>query len=492
MKIRKRSITSTLVVAIAALALFSGLSNAQTPSETPPPPGEPRGFKLPDVRESTLPNGLKVVVVRKRDVPLVTASLLVRSGASKESSRKAGLASMTAAMLVKGAGFRNSTEIAQQIEFLGGNINTSADWNSSSATVGVMRDKLPLALSVMSDVVVRPTFPQKEVALMKKQSLDGFKVSLKQPGALLNLVAATYSYGEHAVRGTPTTLRRLSRRDLVAYHKRNYTPDNAVLIFVGDIAPKSAFGLARLFFGGWSGSGSEEAKPPAGVATLSQRPPTVSRILVVDLPASGQAAVGYVNRITAGRNTSKNDYYAATVLNSILGGGYSARLNQEIRLKRGLSYGARSGFSWRSLDSNFIAVAQTKNESAGEVAELIRIEIERLMNDTVAMDEMTPRKAVVTGGFGRSLQTNSGLARQLRGLYAFGLNANELNGYLDSVKSTDASIVRGFAANYLAGGDMIIVGDSKSFVEDLRQRFPDHDVTVVKASKINLNSRNLE
>jgi zinc protease len=144
------------------------------------------------------------------------------------------------------------------------------------------------------------------------------------------------------------------------------------------------------------------------------------------------------------------------------------------------------------MTSNFVAVAQTKNESAGEVAYLMRLEIEKLINDSIESDEMVPRKAVVTGGFGRSLQTNDGLANELSNLYAFGLSADELNRYMGEVKSVSSDGIKSFAGNYLSGGDLIIVGDSKLFLEDLKTRFPDHEIDVVKAAKLNLNSRTLK
>ncbi len=479
-------------VPLLAVALASNSAVAQTPTETPPPPSDPPGLTLPNVEEMTLPNGLRVVVVQRKNVPLVTAALLIKKGAADENPKKAGTASMTAELLTKGTEFRNATEIAEEIEFLGASLDTEAGWNNSTASIGVMSDKLGKALSIMSNSVIRPVFPQKELELSRKQALDGFSVSLKQPGALLNYAAAPFTFGEHPTSGTPETVKGITRKDLVSFHELNYRPGNSVLIFTGDISPEEAFGFARLFFGGWQKGDDSAAKTKKeAIAAVTERPATVSRILVIDLPDSGQAAVGFTNALKTGRTNNKSEYYAATVLNSVLGGGYSARLNQEIRLKRGLSYGARSGFSWRSSNANFVAVAQTKNESAGEVAELIRIEIEKLINDTIEGDEMVPRKAVVTGGFGRGLQTNDGLANELTGLYTFGLSAEELNSYMGGIKAVEADDIKRFAANYLNGGDLIIVGDSKLFLEDLKKRFPGSKVEVVKSTQLNLNSRTL-
>ena len=184
-------------------------------------------------------------------------------------------------------------------------------------------------------------------------------------------------------------------------------------------------------------------------------------------------------------------YYPATVLNSVLGGGYSARLNQEIRLKRGLSYGARSGFAWRGWETNFTATTQTKNESAAHVAELIKIEIEKLAKTSISPEEMKPRKAVVTGGFGRGLQTNNGLAARLRGLYLYNLSPKELNSYMNKVNSVSDDQIKQFASDNLTGGDIIIVGDAKLFMNDLQKRFPNRTIEVIKASDLDLNSSTL-
>jgi len=492
------------VLGIGMLLLSVSLVTiAQTPSETPPPPSEAPTFKVPAVRETTLPNGLKVVLVEKKGLPLVTASLLVRRGAEGESERLAGLANMTAALLTKGTEYNTSTEIAQQIEFLGASIGSGADWESSGISVTVMKDGLGKALSIMSDAAIRPSFPEKEIALLKKQTLDGFNVSLKQPGSLWNYVSSRYSYREHLTGGTPESVKRINRQNISNFHARHYRPENSVLIFTGDVSEIAAFGYAKLFFGGWeqaSNSRTSTGKTTPAVDFVNEvKTDVIGRMLVVDLPDSGQAAVGYSKKLEFGRAYCEPGgdcipsriYFPATVLHSVLGGGYSARLNQEIRLKRGLSYGARSEFDWRAGKSNFSAIAQTKNESAAHVAELIRIEMEKLVNFEVSDDEMKPRKAVVTGGFGRGLQTNSGLAARLRDLYLYGLKPEELNSYMSAVGVVSNERLKEFATNNLKGGDLIIVGDAKMFMEDLQKRFPNTTIEVIKADSLDLNSANI-
>lgn len=498
----RKSLIHRIVLSSAFALLLPGISIAQQPRETPPPPSKPREVNIPAVEQVELINGLTIVVVNKSDLPLVTISLLLKGGAGLENSSHAGLAEITAEMITKGTDLRSATQIAEEMEFLGASLDTNADWNSSTVTVSVMRDKLPKALAIMSDVVTRPTFPGDELALMKRQGIDRLQVSLKQPGTLWSYVASGFSYGEHSTEGTPESIERIRTRDIESFHRNLYHPKNAVLVFAGDISKVEAIGYAKLFFGGWQ-SPADSAVTGFGKALESERDAAedpVRRILVVDLPDSGQAAVGYSKKLGKGRITCGAPasncaispvYYPATLLNSILGGGYSARLNQEIRIKRGLSYGARSGFDWRAFGANFNATTQTKNESAAEVAELIRTEIVKLTSDKIEESELVPRKAVVTGGFGRGLQTNNGLAARIRDLYVYGLDPSLLNSFIGDVGKVGDEDVRAFAKSNLTGGDIIIVGDAKLFIDDLTKRFPNRTIEVIKADDLDFGSPTL-
>jgi zinc protease len=450
--------------------------------ETQPVPGAPRPVQIPAVQEKKLSNGLTVAVIERRNVPLVTVQLLVRSGAASEGMEKAGLANLTAALLTKGTQSRTATQIAEEMEFLGGSINTSAGWNSSSVIVTAMSDKIDPAMAIMADVVLNPTFKQEELDLLKSQTLDNLTYNLKQPGFLANYAASRYSFGEHPSGGTPASLRAISREDITAFHSGNYKTDSAVLIFAGDITKK--------YFGNWNnkstGSPERENLVPAAKSDA-----LVRRLLVVDLPNSGQAAVSYNKNLLGASRTNNALYYPASVLNSLLGGGYSSRLNQEIRIKRGLSYGAGSSFAWRFNKSNFGTRTQTKNESAAEVAELVMAEIKKLTEGAIADTELVPRKSVLTGNFGRNLETTGGLAGQLAELYNFGLPASVLNAYMNDVQSVTDKQIRSFASANLTGGDLVIVGDYAKFKADLAKRFPNMQIEVIKADDLDLSRDNL-
>lgn len=509
-KIKNAKLTSCFTLAAFFVLNFAFSIGAQA-QENPPAPQAPKSVAIPAVKEKKLPNGLTVAVVERKNVPLITVQLLIKSGAGFEEREKAGLANMTAALLTKGTKTRNATQIAEQMEFLGGSIASGAGWNNSSVTISVMSDKLEPALAIMSDVALNPSFKQEEITLLKSQLQDGLAYNLKQPGFLSAYVASAYSFYEHPAGGTPSSIEKITRADIEEFYKDGYTASNAVLIFAGDITAAKANLLAARYFGKMRKPAPNQSNgdPPkeliTAVDTTTMVPPVSSdglfkRLLVVNLPASGQASVNYVKNLELGRvdydekdNTKTAEiFYPALVMNSVLGGGYSSRLNQEIRIRRGLSYGAGSNFAWRANASNFSTRTQTKDESAAEVAELVLAELKRLMDDSVPEVELTPRKLTLIGDFGRDLETTGGLAEAVAALYTYELPTGELNSHTQNVRAVGEAQIKQFAAANLKGGDIIIVGDYAKFRDDLAKRFPNAKIEVVEAEKLDLSKANLQ
>jgi len=477
-----------LVVFVCVLCAFVVNLPAQ---EKPPAPSTSKAITVPPVVEKKLINGLTVSVVERKNVPLVTIQMLIRSGAKNEPADKAGLANLTADMLTKGTTTRSATQIAEAVEALGGSINTGAGWNSSSVSLTVTSDKVEQALTIMADIILNPKFDQKELDLLKTQTLDELTYNLKQPSFIASYVASKFTFGEHPAGGTPSTIASITRDDVIAFHKANYIPGNGVLIFTGDT---SRVIVNQPLFRNWRNRGGVEygSRRLRWDTSATPEQPVVRRILVIDLPKSGQAAVTYAKRSDSiGLGYSGKHFYPALVANSVLGGGYSARLNYEIRIKRGLSYGAGSSFAWRAEDSNFSARAQTKNQSAAEVAQLTIDEIKRMTRDKVNSDELVPRKAVLTGSFGRNLETTAGLANALGELYAFYVPTSQLNTYASNVNGVVDEQIKEFASQNLLGGDIVIVGDYSIFKDDLAKRFPKVNVTVIKADDLDLGKDTL-
>ncbi|HVF22291.1 MAG TPA: pitrilysin family protein [Pyrinomonadaceae bacterium] len=477
---KTRILTTLLVVLLVSVGV-----NAQTPQATPPPPAQPRSVAFPQPVEQTLPNGLRVIVVERRDSTLVSAQLLIKNGGEVDPPELAGLADMTANLLTKGTQSRDATKIAQEIESLGGSLESGARWDSSFATVGVMASKIPQAMEILADVVRRPTFKSEEVERLRQQYLDNLTLALGEPGSIARFVAARVVFGDtpygHPISGTTESLTRITGAEIAKMHSRYYRPDNAILVIGGGIHGKDALALATKYFGDWQKP--TDPLPTAGTAANTAAPKT-GRIVVIDKPDAGQAAV-YLAR--PGINRRDPDYFRGIVANSVLS-GYSGRLNQEIRIKRGLSYGAGSQLDTRRDVGPFVASAQTKNESGAQVAELLLGEIGRLSSAPPADVELTPRKAVLIGTFSRNLETAGGLVGQIASLALHGLGLDEINRYINSVQAIGTADVQKFAGGRLDAktSNIIIVGNAKLFLPELQKKYP--NVEVIPVAELDLNT----
>ncbi len=452
----------------------------------PPGIGEPIQPVLPKPAERVLDNGLRVIVARSSDLPLVTADLTVKTGAWADPKGLAGAANMMAGMLTEGTKTRSAQQIASEVESLGASLSSGGGLESSSVTLSAMPDKLPAALSIMADVTQNPAFAAEELDRQREQALDGLRVAYQQPGSVAGFAAAPVIYGGtpfgHAPQGTPESLARMKTTDLATLHAASFRPDNAVLVLTGDISAEQGFELAKVAFGGWR----KPAPPlaPAPAITPTGKP----RAIAIDIPGTGQASVNVMKPAIA---RGDPDYYPAMVATTVLGGGYSARLNQEIRIKRGLSYGARASLSTARTTGSFRASAQTKNESAPEVLDLINAELTKLAAAPAGAEELKARKSVLVGDYGRDLATSGGLADILGNLALYGVPLEEIGRYTAKVEAVDAAQVQAFARRAFdpAQASVVVAGDAKAFTAALKAKLP--TLEVIPVGELDLESPTL-
>jgi len=483
-----RRLNPALVLLLLSVPVVAGGQPAQ-PQATPPPPAAPRSVQFPRPVEKTLQNGLRVIVVERSNTPLVAAQLIIKNGGEVDPPELSGLANMTADLLTKGTQSRTAPQIAEAIEALGGVLESGAGWDASRASVNVMSSKIGPALEILADVVRRPTFKSEEIERLRQQTLDDLTVELGEPGSIARYVAARVVFGNapygHPLVGTPEALARIKRDDIVKMHDTYYWPDNAILVIGGDIKADEAFVLAERYFGDWQKPQRTRTLVGGslGLSVIAAAPKL--RVIVIDKPDAGQAAVVVARK---GINRQDGDYFRGIVANSVLN-GYSGRLNQEIRIKRGLSYGAGSTLEARRDVGPFVAAAQTKNQSAAQVAELLMTELLKLSSSPPADSELTPRKAVLIGNFSRNLETVNGLVVQLGSLALHGIGFDEINRYIGNVRSINTADVRQFVETKLNASqtNLIVVGNAKEFLSDLQKTYP--QVEVIPVSELDLNSR---
>ena len=454
--------------------------------DTPPPPSASPETKFVAPKETRLENGLRVIVAERPELPLLSAEVLIGQGAAADPTGFAGTAMLTGELLTKGTETMTASQIANAVESLGGSIGSGAGLETSAAYVQVLSGKAETALGILADVVQHPAFRQEEINRLRNQHLDYLRVVLQQPGSLARFVTERVVFGAgaygHDTGGTLETMEKINRDNIVTLYKRYYVPQNAAFILAGDMTLAQAKTFAQELFGNWKNEGGvPNEKINSGAA--SWKPENV----IVDMPGAGQAAVT-VARPAISRTSP--DYYAALVANAALGNGFVSRLNREIRIKRGLSYGAASSFEARRQPGLFSATVQTKNESAAEVAQLVKAELARMVTDPVKGAELQARKAVLTGGYARKLETNEGFIDQISELSAYHLPLDTLDKYIPSIDAVTTAAVIDFARKYLAQPtSLVIVGKAADFLEALKKNFP--KVKVIEQKDLDLNRAEL-
>ncbi len=475
--------------ALAVFALTSVHSaHAIAGVDTPPAPSAPHEAKFAEPKETTLANGLRVIVAERHQLPLLAATVVIRHGAEADPPDRAGTASLVGDLLTKGTTTMSAPEIATAIESLGGSIDSGAGWDQSAAGLTIMSDKAGVALKILADVVLHPAFQQEEIDRLKSQRLDGLRVALQQPGSLARFVTERALFGDgeygHSVSGTLESVQAIKREDIVQLYETKYRPQDAAFILAGDITLARAKQYAEELFGSWKNPEAASPNDTTKTGAKSWKPSTT----VIDMPDAGQAAV-ILSKPTIRRDSP--DYYPALVANAALGNGFVSRLNREVRIKRGLSYGAGSSIDARRDAGVFTASAQTKNESAAEVASLIAAEMKKLVTAPVEGEELKSRQAVLTGGYARNLETNRGFAGQMAVLAVYQLPLDTLDKFIPAINAVKADDVTAFAKTELATtANTVVVGKASAFLPALKKSAP--NTRVIEQKNLDLNQADLK
>ena len=442
----------------------SGVS-AQTrwPSETPPRPLPAREVKFPPYQVQTLPNGLQVVVVLHHEQPAVSTRLLIRAGGSSDPNGKLGLARLAASLLDQGTTTKSATELADAIDFIGGAMSTGAGTDLCYLNMIVMKDSFETGLSMLSDMTRHPAFAQQEIDRQRQQILSGLRVSLEDPEYIANAVFDRLVYGFHPYgmpqTGTPQTINAITRDDLVAFHKKYFAPNNAILAIVGDVTADEALAEAKKVFGDW-----ERHDVPA--VTFIDPPEPTRRVIVVNKPDAVQTElrVGHI-----GVPRKSPDYMALNLAVRILGGEGSNRLHQVLRTERGLTYGAQASFDTLKWSGDIEAETNTRSEATGEVLRLIVDEFWRLQRDRVGERELADAKAYLTGSFPLTIETPDQIAMQVLNVIFYDLPLEHLQTFRERVNAVTVDDVQRVARLYLKPDNLsvVLVGNAAAFITQL-------------------------
>ncbi|MEQ1498877.1 MAG: pitrilysin family protein [Novosphingobium sp.] len=455
--------------------------------QAPPAPGAKPAIRAPQMTQSKLSNGIAVVSARTGLIPVATFTVLFPGGSSTDPQGLAGLANMVAGLAGEGTPSRSAEQIAARFESLGAELSTSVTADGTLLSVSAPTANLAPAAEVLADMIQNANYPEASFERERKRALDGLQASYKDPGALGAMALQPLLYGSAPYgmqgQGTIASLGRLTRADLAAQRQQQWSPHSVKILVSGGIDPAAGTALAERLFGKWNA-----APPPPAMRVSRAGPAPAPRTVVIDLPGAGQAAV-YV--ATRGVGRSEPDFYALQLANSVLGAGSNGRLFEEVRTKRGLSYGAYSSFASRAEAGLLIASAQTKNESAAEVVKVMLDQFTRLGTEPISADALQKRRLFLTGGTQRALETSSGFSGVIGGLILQGLLPSEAFLFADRLAGVSPAAVNAAAAHYVLPGSatVLIVGDASAFIDALRA--VRGDVVVIKASDLNLDSPTL-
>jgi len=453
-----------------------------------PQAGPPRSVPLPHSREIRFASGLRVIAFSRDEmreslhIPLISALLMLNRGAAKDPPQLPGVAAMTSTLLRQGTDRHSALELDLAIDAIGARLDRSAGYDANNAGAGATTAVFPQALALLSETVREPTFLQDEFERARTRSLSDLRLAYSSPSSLARLCAGRLIGGDspygHPVSGTPRSLEVLTRDDVVGFHRHAFRPEHGTLLLGGDIGIDAAFALAEQTFGDWCSD-----PHPLNDAPSLPAPPPRRRVVAIDKPDAGRTAV-ILTRPGLPRNHP--DYYAGAVTTTILA-GYSGRLNQEVRVKRGLSYGAGAQMIWRRESGQFVASTLVDHKRATEAVRVMLDTLESLAGAPPDERELTTRKASMLGGWNRSIETSDGLIGALAEFALYGIALDELQRYSDSVLAIGADDVRRFAgAHVIPDPTIVLVGDTGSYAGELGT-FAD-EVRIIPAADLDLEA----
>ncbi len=447
--------TIARAAAISAL-LASPLAAQELDRSVPPTPGPTPPVAMPDVQVRTLTNGLKLWVVETSELPTINAVLTFSAGSAQDGNLP-GLAAVTAELLDDGAGGRDALQFARAVDLLGIGLGAFASEERVSVSLSTLTRTADSAFALMGDLVMRPTFATEEIERERKSRLQSLRQQQDQASTVATLTfnelvyGSAHPYGRPST-GTPEAVGRISRDDIHGYYSTWIRPNNAVLVMVGDISPDAAEALAQHTFGKW-----ERGTMPASAKTAPSRPEarTATGVFLVDKPGAAQSEIRIGH---AGVPRTSRDYYPLQVMNALLGGQFTSRINLNLREDKGFTYGARSGFSYNRGPGPFVAsagvfTAKTDSSLIEFMKELRDIRGSRPATEA----EVSFARGSLVQSYPRMIETNSGVASRLAELAFFGLPPAELARYPEAIEAVTTADVARVAKEYLHPDNAVIV-----------------------------------
>ena len=429
-----------------------------------PPPLAPRPLNLPEHLETTLSNGLGLVVVEDKRLPLISFRMAFRSGDANDPADQPGLSDMMSSLMTEGTATRTSRQIAEEVERFGATlaVGSSSDFTTVAASsLSVYADEI---LDLMADVSMNPSFPQNEVDLARENTKQLLIQQRAQPTFLASERLSQVMFGKHPysrLSPTPEMLDAMTRDDLVRFRESTYIPNNGVLMVVGDVDRDAIIARIEQLFAAWKPG----ALPDLDLPPLPKR--SARSIHVVDRPGSAQSNIVIANE---GITRTSPDYFPMLLMHTILGANASSRLFMNLREEKGYTYGAYSNLDARRLAGTFRATAEVRTPVTGASMHEFFYELGRIRNQAVSAEELKNAKSYLAGVFPIRIETQDGLIDQLVSIRMYDLPSNYLETYRECVNAVTTEDIQRAAQNYVTPdrAAIVIVGDAAEISEQVK------------------------
>ena len=434
----------------------------------PPKPKPPKDVPFPDYFDTTLTNGINLLVIENSKIPSVSVRLVFRDAGSFYDNGNYGIASMTAELLTKGTKNRTAAEIAEDIDFLGASLSSGSDWDGSYVTLSILKKHLSKGIDILADVVKEPAFSDDEITRMKEQRISSIIQSKDDPGSLsdklFNRIIFEKKPYAYPPEGTEQSIKTLTRDDIISFYKNHYCPKKLILAFVGDITKEEAIKIVNDKFPDWKNACTTEViqgNPP------EQSSYTTKNVYIADKPNAVQSNLR-IGHIGIARNNP--DFLTVTVLNTILGGYFGSRINMNLREKHGFTYGARSSFNPRIYPGDFSVDTDVRNDVTDSSITEIFNELKRIVKQEVTDEELETVKNYLTGIFPLQLETANAVATRVINLKLYSLPKNYYNTYISNIQKLTKKDLLEAAQKYIKPDKtyIVIAGNSQAIAPKLK------------------------
>lgn len=442
----------------------------------PPKSGKPKDVNFPKFFETKLENGISVLVIEDKRLPLITTRFVFKSGSYLDyffGKGKTGLASMTSELLTKGTLSRTATQIAEEVDFIGATLSSGCDYDATYISSYSLKKYFENIFDIITDVILNPKFAEEEINRLREQRINTLLTMLDDGDYLSDKVFKMNVYKDSPyafpVEGNKISVKNLTAKDIRSYYDRVIIPENLIIAFVGDITPDEALMKMNENFSGWKST--ENLKTEIINPSISD----TSKVYLIEKKGAVQSSIkiGHL-----GISRDNPEYFSVYVLNMLLGGYFTSRINKNLREVNGYTYGARSAFSANKYSGDFSVVTEVKNDITSDTVKEILKEIKEIKNNFIGTEELQNVKNYISGNFPLQLETPNAIASKVINLKLNNLSDDYYNTYIKKINELNKEDIKNAAQKFLHPDKLIfsIAGNTKEIEEKMKQ-FGDVEVT---------------